>query len=330
MKTFLKTVFTSDAPAVFAAPLAGVTDSAYQRILHECETPVISTEMIPSASISRSPKAVRKLVCWQKDIHPISAQLYGYSPEQMAQTIDIIADYEPDIIDINMGCPARKIFSNNAGLALMTDIHRAEDIIRAVRNVTEKPLSIKIRLGVDQGNFTAIEFAKMAEGTGVDFITVHGRYRTSYTVPAEWSKIAEVKAAVNIPVVGNGDVFKPEDAKALINQTGCDGVMVARGILGNPWLPARTYNYLKTGVLPPDPNLRELFQVFCRHLDYLIEAKGKRKAGYIFRKHAAWYLKGFPNITQFRRILFTFTRPEEFYGGVKNLLESYSTHIRAD
>ncbi|MCD4653737.1 tRNA dihydrouridine synthase DusB [bacterium] len=321
MKSFLNTLFAPNSPAVIAAPLAGVTDAAYQRILLECQTPLISTEMLPTTSLSRQPKALKKLLSWQMGLHPINAQIYGYSPEQMVKTIGIIADYDPDVIDINMGCPAKKIFKNAAGLALMKDLPRAAKIVRAVRNATDKPLSIKIRLGIKPDGFKAVEFAQMAETEGANFITVHARYRTTYNVPAEWDKIAEVKAAISIPVIGNGDIFKPEDAKAMVDQTGCDGVMIARGILGNPWLPRRTYEYLRTGEMPPEPTLKERFQVFSRHMDYLIETKGDRKAGFIFRKHAAWYLKGFPNIARFRQKLFTFSRPEQFYGPGKELIE---------
>lgn len=323
MQDLLRTLPDRNAPLVISAPLAGITDAAFQRILHECRSPVICTEMIPSPSIARHPKAIRKLLSWQPGIHPIIAQIYGYSPDQMAQTADILKDYAPDGIDINMGCPAKKIFRNGSGLALMNDLPRAAAIVRAVRRATAVPLSIKIRLGVDPGDFQAPAFARMAEAEGVDFITVHGRYRTSYSVPADWDRIADVKAAVTIPVIGNGDILTPDHARDIIRITGCDGVMVARGILGNPWLPRRIFDCLTTGVLPPEPTLQERFRVFSRHLEYLIASKGERRAGLVFRKHAAWYLKGFPNITRFRRTLFTFSRPEQFYGAVRELMESY-------
>nr|HPQ41877.1 tRNA-dihydrouridine synthase [bacterium] len=171
--------------------------------------------------------------------------------------------------------------------------------------------------------FQAPEFTRMAADEGVDFITVHGRYRTSYTVPADWNRIAEVKASAGIPVIGNGDILSVEDACEMMRVTGCDGVMVARGILGNPWLPRRIYQALTSGIIPPEPTLQERFHVFSRHLDYLIALKGERRAGLIFRKHAAWYLKGFPNIARFRRTLFTFTRPEQFYGAIQEMLISY-------
>lgn len=316
-------MFADNHKVVICAPLAGVTDSAFQRILKECDAPVISTEMIPSASIGRNPKALKKLIRWQKGIHPINAQIYGYSADHMKTTLEAIAEYEPDIIDINMGCPARKIYRSGSGVALMNDLAIATELVRVVRAATDLPMSIKIRLGVDRGDFRAIEFAQMAESEGVDFITVHGRYRTSYSVPAEWDKIAEVKQSVSIPVIGNGDLFTVEDARQMIETTGCDGVMIARGLLGNPWLPRRTDQYLRTRTVPPEPTIQERFHVFCRHLEYLIEMLDERRAGLVFRKHAAWYLKGFPNITQFRRKLFTFSRAEQFYGAVKELLESY-------
>ncbi len=302
-----------------AAPLAGVTDESFQRILYECGTPIISTEMIPTASLARYPKGLAKLLRWERGLHPINAQLFGYSADHMVRTIDLIRHLEPDIIDLNMGCPAKKIFRNAAGLALMNDLPRAAQMVRAVRKCFDGPLSIKIRLGVNPGEFRAIDFASMAEAEGVDFITVHGRYRTSYGEAADWAAIALVKAKSGIPVIGNGDIFSPEDARRMLEQTGCDGVMTARGILGDPWLPGRIQAYLQTGIMPPETGIQERFRVFARHLDYLLEQYGERKGILLFRKHAAWYLKGFPYNSQFRRRLFTLTRPSEFYRLVMEL-----------
>lgn len=327
MKPVLDSLFQHDKHLVIAAPLASVSDEAFQRILHECNAPLPSTEMIPTACIGRNPKVLKKVLRWATDLHPMNVQLYGNLPEFMKATTELLLPYNPDVIDINMGCPAKKICRNGAGVALMNDVPRAEAIIKAIRGVWNGPLSVKFRLGVDRDDFIAVEFAKMVENSGADFITVHGRYRTSYSVPAEWDKIALVKNAVHIPVIGNGDIFTPEDAVAMLNQTGCDGVMIGRALLGNPWLPRRIQDYLDTGALQPEPDLKERFNVFSRHLDYLIDRVGERLAGLVFRKHAAWYLKGFPHIAHFRRKLFTFSRPEQFYGAVKQLLESYGVYI---
>jgi tRNA-dihydrouridine synthase B len=313
MKPFIDTLFHSGSPAVIAAPLAGVTDQAFQQILHDCRTPVISTEMIPAAALSKHPKGLKKLVRYKSGIHPMNVQLFGNTPEQLVRTIDLISCFEPDNIDINMGCPARKIFNNAAGLALMNDLPRATAIIRAVRRHFPGSISIKIRLGIKPGDFKASIFAQMAESEGVDFITVHGRYRTGYTERADWNSIARVKSSVSIPVVGNGDIFSPEDARFFLQLSGCDGVMIARGLLGNPWLPARIHSYLTTGLVSPDPSVRDRFRMFSRHLDYHIELYGTKKGSLIFRKHAAWYLRGFPYISQYRKKLFSLTEPSEFY-----------------
>jgi tRNA-dihydrouridine synthase B len=328
MKSFTHTVFHSGNPAVFAAPLAGVTDRAFQRILHQCGAPVISTEMIPSAALARYPKGVGKLVRYQSTIHPMNVQIFGYSAEHFVKTIDLIRHLEPDNIDINMGCPAKKVFNNDSGLSLMNDLPRATEIVRAVRRHFSGSVSIKIRLGVTQGKFVAPDFAAMAETEGADFVTVHGRYRTSMSVPADWKAIGEVKSRVTIPVIGNGDVFTPGHARQFLNLSGCDGVMVARGMLGNPWLPARINRYLKTGVMPPDPSVQERFRVFAAHLDYLIEDFGEHKGPLIFRKHAAWYLKGFAHITCFRKRLFTMSTPSEFYRLVMELYLSQPNVIQ--
>lgn len=296
-----------------AAPLAGVTDGAFQQILHECGTPVISTEMIPAAALSKYPKGFKKLVRYRTDLHPMNVQLFGNSAEQMVKTIDLLRDLKPDNLDINMGCPAKKIFNNAGGLALMGDLPRATAIVRAVRKNVEGSISIKIRLGITPGDFKALEFAKMAEAEGVDFIVVHGRYRTGYTEHADWHSIAKVKAGVTIPVIGNGDIFTPEDAVHAIDISGCDGIMIARGLLGNPWLPARIDNTFKSKEVFPEPSIQERFRMFSRHLDLLLEIYGNEKGAFIFRKHAAWYLKGFPHISHFRKKLFSLSKPSEFY-----------------
>lgn len=313
MKAFIDTLFHSGSPAVIAAPLAGVTDQAFQQILSECGSPVISTEMIPAAALSKYPKGLTKLVRYRPGIHPMNVQLFGNTPEQLVRTIDLIRHFEPDNIDINMGCPARKIYNNDAGLALMNDSPRAAAIIRAVRNHFPGSISIKMRLGITPREFKAPGFAKMAESEGVDFITVHGRYRTGYTERTDWNSIAQVKASVSIPVVGNGDIFSPEDARFFLGLSGCDGVMIARGLLGNPWLPARIHSYLTTGRIPPEPSVKERFRTFSRHLEYHLALYGAKKGPLVFRKHAAWYLRGFPNISRFRKKLFSLTEPSEFY-----------------
>ncbi len=319
MKSFINTVFKSGNPAVFAAPLAGVTDRAYQRILRQCGAPVISTEMLPSAALARHPKGVHKIVRYEPGIHPLNVQIFGYSADHFVRTIDLIRHLEPDNIDINMGCPAKKVFNNASGLSLMNDLPRATAIVRAVRKYFDGSVSIKIRLGTTPGIFVAPDFAIMAESEGVDFITVHGRYRTSLSVPADWDAIGEIKSRVSVPVVGNGDVFTPNQAEHFLNLSGCDGVMVARGILGNPWLPARIKMNLETGIMPSEPSVQERFRVFAKHLDYLIEDFGEHKGTLIFRKHAAWYLKGFAHISRFRKRLFSLSTPSEFYRLVMEL-----------
>ena len=313
MKAFIETLFKSGSPAVMAAPLAGVTDNAFQQILYECGTPILSAEMIPAAAISKYPKGFKKLVRYQTDLHPMNVQLFGNSAEQMIITIDLLREFKPDNIDINMGCPAKKIFNNSGGLALMHDFPRATAIVRAVRKHVEGSISIKMRLGINPGELKALQFAKMAEAEGVDFIVIHGRYRTGYTEPADWHSIAKVKAGVSIPVIGNGDIFSPEDALQAIRVSGCDGVMIARGLLGNPWLPARVNNALASAQILPEPSIQERLRIFCRHLDLLLQVYGKEKGALIFRKHAAWYLKGFPHISHYRKKIFTLIKPSEFY-----------------
>ncbi len=311
------------------APLAGVTDPPFQIILAELGAPLVSTEMLAADGLARAGSKVLRNLSIAPGIHPILVQLFGKNPLAMETAAKIIADRGVDMIDLNMGCPAKKICRTGSGVALMRNPQTARAIMQAVRRAVNGPiLSIKIRLGWDRLSQNAPEFIRMAEEEGFDFVTVHGRYRSSYIEAAEWAEIARIRAGTRLPIVGNGDVFSSEDARRMIDQTGCDAVMVGRGILGNPWLPARIEAGL-TGRHEQDVTVAERVRVINRHLELLVDRYGDKRGSLIFRKHAAWYLRGAPGSAEMRREVFTFTTRDqyrEFLGRIGDEWKSEEPH----
>ncbi len=297
---------------ILTAPLAGVSDPPFQTILAELGAPLISTEMLAADGLARAGSRYLRNLSIAPGIHPILVQLFGKNPLAMETAAKIIADRGVEMIDLNMGCPARKVCRTGSGVALMRNPQTARAIMQAVRRAVSGPvLSIKIRLGWDRHSQNASEFVRMAEEEGFDFVTVHGRYRSSYTEAADWAEIARIRVETRLPVVGNGDVFSCDDARRMIDQTGCDAVMLGRGILGNPWLPARIEAGL-TGRLEQNVTVAERVRVINRHLDLLIDRYGERRAALIFRKHAAWYLKGTSGCAEMRREVFGYTTRDQY------------------
>ena len=226
----------------------------------------------------------------------MSVQLFGSDPEIMADMAKAIESRPFALIDVNMGCPVPKIVNNGEGSALMKDIKLAEKILTAMVKAVKKPVTVKFRKGFTEETCNAVEFARMAESCGVAAVAVHGRTREQYySGTADWEIIRQVKEAVSIPVIGNGDVFEPEDAKALLDQTGCDGIMIARGAKGNPWIFSRTLRYLETGELSEPPSPKEISQMILRHGTMQAEHKGEVVAMREMRKHMAWYTAGLPH-----------------------------------
>jgi nifR3 family TIM-barrel protein len=230
----------------------------------------------------------------------------------MARAAVLAIECSANVIDINMGCPAPKIVKNGEGSALLKDLPRAQAIASAVVQAVNVPVTVKMRLGWDENKLVALELAKGLESVGVQMLTVHARTREQfYSGSADWEWIGRVKSEVSIPVIGNGDVFKPEDASRLIEQTGCDGVMIGRGALGNPWLILRTQHFLNYGKLLPEPLIEERIQVALRHFDRVLRYKGERIGLNEMRKHAVWYIKGFNKASQLRDEIMQTRTPEE-------------------
>jgi nifR3 family TIM-barrel protein len=276
--------------------MAGITDLTYRLLAREQGCALVYTEMISAKGLLYNNKSTWEMLPREGEGRPLAVQLFGSEPEVMAAAAKIVATFPVDIIDINMGCPVAKVVKNGEGAALMKDPDRAARIVAAVAGAVSLPVTVKIRKGWDKETSNAVAFARQMEEAGARAIAVHGRTRSQmYGGKADWHVIREVKEAVSIPVIGNGDIWEPTDAARMLAETGCDAVMLARGTLGNPWLISRTVAYLASGRLLPPPAASERLAMALRHLDLLMAHKGEERGVREMRKFAAWYLKGLPN-----------------------------------
>lgn len=285
------------------APMAGVTDRAFRETCARLGAAFVTTEMISAKALQFHDQKTASLMELGGAGRPAAIQLFGDEPEVMAQAARAALAFSPDAIDINMGCPAPKISGNGSGAALMKNPALCGEIVAAVRRAVEIPVTVKIRKGWDDSAVNAVEVAKICEAAGADAITVHGRTRAQmYNPPVDREIIRQVKRAVKIPVIGNGDVFSAQDAALLLEQTGCDAVMVGRGALGNPWIFTQINAYLTEScrVVPP-PGLHERMAVMLAHMERMCELKGEARAMNEARKHVGWYLKGMRSAAEFRR-----------------------------
>jgi tRNA-dihydrouridine synthase B len=295
------------------APMAGVTDLSFRRLVKSLGCGLICTEMISDKGLIYKNEATRKMLEFHQEERPISMQIFGSEPDTMAEAAKIVSATGVDIIDINMGCPTPKIIKNGEGCALMRNPSLAYQVIRAVVKAVDKPVTVKIRKGWDEQSANAVEIAMLAEQAGAKAVAVHGRTREQYyTGEADWRVIANVKKAVSVPVIGNGDIRSPQDAKRMIEKTGCDAVMVGRAAQGNPWIFPDIIHYLATGCLLDPPSLEEKVAAFQRHLAMLIQNKGEYIAVREMRKHAAWYTKGYPFAAKYRVLFNQAENPEDF------------------
>ena len=284
------------------APMAGVADRAFRELCKGYGAAYVITEMVSSKGLTMQDKKSKELLLISDIEHPAGAQIFGDTPETMALAAKKALEFDPDFIDINMGCPAPKIAGNGAGSALMKKPKLAGEIVKAVREVVDLPLSVKMRIGWDENSINCVELAKICEANGADAITVHGRTKVQmYSPPVDLKPIAEVKKAVSIPVIGNGDIVDGKSAEIMLNETGCDFLMVGRGALGAPWVFSAINAYLKKGEILPEPDIEEKMEVMLRHIRTLCEYKGEYVGMREARKHAAWYIKGMRGAAEFRR-----------------------------
>ncbi len=285
------------------APMAGVADTAFRLICREYGAAYVVGELVSAKGMTYHSKNSAKLLEITEAERPMAVQLFGGEPETMAEAARMSLENAPDVIDINMGCPAPKVTATGAGSSLMKDLPRASRIIEAVRAAVPPhiPVTVKFRKGWDSNSVNGVEFARMAEQSGAAAVTIHGRTREQMYAPsADWEIIRSVKEAVSIPVIGNGDVDSPQSAAEMYRQTGVDLVMVGRGALGRPWLFAQIQAFLRDGTLLPDPPLEERMEVMLRHIRLVAELKGEHVALRESRKHIAWYLKGVRGAAKFR------------------------------
>ncbi len=294
------------------APMAGVTDLPFRLLCKEQGAGLVCTEMVSAKAILYKNKNTGLLMAIDERERPAALQLFGCEPETMAEAARQIQERNFDILDVNMGCPVPKVVNNGEGSALMKDPRLAGDIVRALVKAVKKPVTVKIRKGFDEEHVNAVEMARILEDAGAAAIVVHGRTREQfYSGKADWEIIRRVKEAVSIPVIGNGDVDSPEKAAAMFRETGCDGVMIARGAQGNPWIFSRTLRYLEEGVLLPPPDRQAVKEMIFRHMEMLIVAKGAYTGIREMRKHVAWYTAGFPHSAKLRGKINTVESPEE-------------------
>lgn len=307
---------------VILAPMAGVTDLPFRLLCKEQGAGLLCMEMVSAKAVHYNNKNTEALMEIHPEEVPVSLQLFGSEPDVMAETAARIEERPFAILDVNMGCPVPKVVNNNEGSALMKNPKLVGEIVNALVKVIHKPVTVKIRKGFDDAHVNAVEIAKIAEANGAAAVAVHGRTREQYySGKADWDIIRQVKEAVSIPVIGNGDVVDALSAKRLVDETGCDGIMIGRASQGNPWIFKEITQYLDTGVLPERPSMEEVRNTILRHAQLQLQYKGEYVGIREMRKHVSWYTAGYPNSARLRQQVNAMETFEELEAGIWNIFK---------
>jgi tRNA-dihydrouridine synthase B len=312
--------------ALVLAPMAGVTDPPYRCLAREKGADLAYTEMVSAAGLVRGNNGSNRLL----EVHPqegsLMGQLYGSDPGLLAEAASLVQEMGLDGVDVNVGCPVPKVVKKGAGAALLREPMRLRAILKRVRDALHVPLGIKIRSGWDAGSVNCLGIVQMAEDCGVDLVAIHPRPRSQkFGGEADWGLIRMAKERTGLIIIGNGDVRLPEDAVRMFGETGCDGVMIGRGSLGDPWIFERVRVFINEGQAIPPPSWEERKRCISRHLDMLLQRNGAPLGILIFIKHLGWYVKGLPMATAFRKRIHTIRTPE----GLRREMEGYFQHIES-
>jgi nifR3 family TIM-barrel protein len=309
-------------PSLLLAPLSGVSDAPFRQICKQFGADVVISEFLSSEALRRGAENVHDGARFSEIERPIGIQIYGANPDSMAEAACLVSErYSPDFIDINFGCPVKKVVRTNGGSACLKDLDLVERIIRSVRDATAIPVTVKTRSGWDESTRNPVEIALRCEGAGAQMLTLHARTRSQkYGDAARWDEIASVVNALEIPVIGNGDISEPADAQKMWRETGCAGMMIGRGSFGRPWIFRQAKNILHGADPGPEPSVIEKFEVARWHRDLLLEHRGEnRNVACEFRKHVGWYTKGLANSAGLRARLHQIERLDE----VDSILDEY-------
>ncbi|WP_135077726.1 tRNA dihydrouridine synthase DusB [Terasakiella sp. SH-1] len=302
---------TLESPVILA-PMSGVTDMPFRKLVKKFGTGLVVSEMIASQEMLRASTKTQKMATPCEDENPIAVQLAGTDPEIMAEAAKMNEARGADIIDINMGCPVKKVVKSYAGSALMRNEKLAGEIMQAVKKAVSVPVTVKMRLGWDEESLNAVTLAKMAEDAGLSCVTIHGRTRNQmYGGHANWAAIAPIKQAVSIPVIGNGDINTLEDVDQMRTQSGVDGVMIGRGAYGRPWFLKQVMDYLNDGSITEPPSLEEQRDIVLEHYQAMLAHYGEHVGVRHARKHLGWYCKGLKDATHFRNEIMKLATPQE-------------------
>jgi nifR3 family TIM-barrel protein len=309
---------------VVLAPMAGVTDPPFRVIVKEFNPGLVCGEMISAMALHYDSQKTRDMIQIKPFEKPVSIQIFGSDPDIMAEAASFIEGEGADIIDINMGCPVAKVVKSGEGAALLKNLPLAAEIIHRVVGSVNIPVTVKFRLGWDSNRIVAPELARIAQEQGAAAVILHARTREQfYQGKAYWEAIEEVKDCVSIPVIGNGDVDSPEVAKAMMDQTGCDGVMIGQAALGRPWIFGQVVSFLEKSVILPAPSIERQFQIIEKHLQLQIQYSGEHRGLLEMRKHLSWYFKGMPGAAKMRDKINTLTTVES----MMEVLREYKDYV---